>query len=79
MKMNWKRVQASVAVVAAAVVVGVSVAPKPASAEGLDEIRKRGKVVVGTEAAYYPFEFIENGNLAPLESFIDAMSARQSA
>jgi Protein of unknown function (DUF2384) len=26
-----------------------------------------------------PIEFIENGDLAPLESFIDAMSARQPA
>jgi hypothetical protein len=29
--------------------------------------------------SHAPIEFIENGNFAPLESFIDAMSARQSA
>lgn len=29
----------------------------------LAEIKKRGKVVVGTEAAYAPFEFMENGKI----------------
>jgi len=60
---KWKRLRALVAVVLAAAVLGVTVAPKPASAGPLDEIRKRGKVIVGTEAAYYPFEFIENGKI----------------
>lgn len=36
-----------------------------AFAEGgtLADIRKRGKLVVGTEAAYEPFEFVENGQV----------------
>jgi polar amino acid transport system substrate-binding protein len=35
-----------------------------ASAEGLfEQIKKRGRVVVATEAAYYPFEFVENGKI----------------
>ncbi|QYD73448.1 transporter substrate-binding domain-containing protein [Paraburkholderia edwinii] len=47
---------------------GVSLAlvlPSFAFAEGgtLDDIRKRGKLTVGTEAAYEPFEFVENGQV----------------
>ncbi|APR38777.1 transporter substrate-binding domain-containing protein [Paraburkholderia sp. SOS3] len=47
---------------------GVSLAlalPSLAFAEGgtLDDIRKRGKLTVGTEAAYEPFEFVENGQV----------------
>ncbi len=35
----------------------------PASAGLLDEIKAKGKVVVGTEAAFEPFEFVENGKI----------------
>ncbi len=47
---------------------GVSLAltiPSFAFAEGgtLADIRKRGKLTVGTEAAYEPFEFVENGKV----------------
>lgn len=47
---------------------GVSLAlvvPSFAFAEGgtLDDIRKRGKLTVDTEAAYEPFEFVENGQV----------------
>jgi len=47
---------------------GVSLAmalPSLAFAEGgsLADIRKRGKLTVGTEAAYEPFEFVENGQV----------------
>src|SRR5262245_30156677 len=34
-----------------------------AAALDLDEIKKHGKLVVGTEAAYAPFEFVENGKI----------------
>ncbi len=39
--------------------------PTTAFAEGgsLADIKKRGKLVVGTEAAYEPFEFVENGQV----------------
>ncbi|MHA6907833.1 transporter substrate-binding domain-containing protein [Ralstonia pseudosolanacearum] len=39
--------------------------PTTAFAEGgsIAEIKKRGKLVVGTEAAYEPFEFVENGQV----------------
>lgn len=34
------------------------------AAAGLfDQIKKRGQVTVATEAAYYPFEFVENGKI----------------
>ncbi len=47
---------------------GVSLAlavPSFAFAEGgsLADIRRRGKLTVGTEAAYEPFEFVENGKV----------------
>jgi polar amino acid transport system substrate-binding protein len=47
---------------------GVSLAlaaPSFAFAEGgsLADIRKRGELTVGTEAAYEPFEFVENGQV----------------
>ena len=34
-----------------------------AEAEIFEEIKKRGKIVVATEAAYPPFEFVENGEI----------------
>ena len=39
--------------------------PKLAFAEGgtLADIKKRGALMVGTEAAYEPFEFVENGQI----------------
>jgi len=39
--------------------------PQMAFAEGgtLDDIRKRGKLVIGTEAAYEPFEFVKDGKI----------------
>lgn len=39
--------------------------PTTAFAEGgsIADIKKRGKLVVGTEAAYEPFEFVENGQV----------------
>jgi polar amino acid transport system substrate-binding protein len=39
--------------------------PQLAFAEGgtLADIKKRGKLTVGTEAAYEPFEFVENGQI----------------
>ncbi|KAG0920669.1 hypothetical protein G6F32_015484 [Rhizopus arrhizus] len=39
--------------------------PALSFAEGgsLADIKKRGKLTVGTEAAYEPFEFVENGKV----------------
>jgi polar amino acid transport system substrate-binding protein len=48
---------------AAAVVAALLVQSSPASAGLWDDIRKRGKVVVATEAQYYPFEFLEGGKI----------------
>jgi polar amino acid transport system substrate-binding protein len=63
MRMNWNRFQAAAAAILAVAVLGAATIPKPASAGLLDEIKKKGQVIVGTEAAYYPFEFIENGKI----------------
>lgn len=38
-------------------------AGSPARATDLAEIKARGKVVIGTEAAYAPFEFIQDGKI----------------
>lgn len=40
-----------------------AVFPAGGTAGLLDDIKKRGKIVVGTEAAYAPFEFLENGKI----------------
>lgn len=37
--------------------------PTAASADTLDKIKKSGKVTVGTEAAFPPFEFVQNGKI----------------
>ena len=53
--------------------------PGIARAEGgtLADIRKRGKLVVGTEAAYEPFEFVENGQIVGYgHDVLELMAAR---
>jgi polar amino acid transport system substrate-binding protein len=54
---------ASMAVIFAAAFIGTVAPPKPASAGLFDDIKKRGQVTVATEAAYYPFEFVEDGKI----------------
>jgi|HubBroStandDraft_6_1064221.scaffolds.fasta_scaffold592296_1 polar amino acid transport system substrate-binding protein len=34
-----------------------------ARADALDEVKKRGTLIVGTEAAYVPYEFVKDGNI----------------
>lgn len=48
---------------AIAVVVAGTVMPGAGWALDLDEIKQRGKLVVGTEAAYAPFEFVQEGKI----------------
>lgn len=53
--------------------------PRLAFAEGgtLADIRKRGKLIVGTEAAYEPFEFVENGQIVGYgHDLLELMAAR---
>jgi polar amino acid transport system substrate-binding protein len=53
--------------------------PRLALAEGgtLADIRKRGKLTVGTEAAYEPFEFVENGQIVGYgHDVLELMAAR---
>jgi polar amino acid transport system substrate-binding protein len=52
------------AAIVGVVSVGTIMAPKPAAAGLFDDIKKRGSITVATEAAYYPFEFIEDGKIA---------------
>jgi polar amino acid transport system substrate-binding protein len=55
---------ASTAAILFAASLGAMAVPKPASAAGLfDDVKKRGEVTVATEAAYYPFEFVEEGKI----------------
>jgi len=42
---------------------GASTVPSAASSDLFQQIKKRGDVTVATEAAYYPFEFIDNGKI----------------
>ena len=51
-------------ILSAAVIVGTLLLDSSAASAGLwDDIKKRGKVVVATEAQYYPFEFVEGGKI----------------
>jgi polar amino acid transport system substrate-binding protein len=36
---------------------------RPAHADTLDEVKKRGTLVIGTEAAYVPYEFFKDGKI----------------
>ena len=49
-------------------VVGMAVTGAPARAGLLDEIKKRGELVAGTEARYPPFEFVEKGEIIGLSA-----------
>lgn len=42
---------------------GIGLVPAPVSAGLFEEIKERGKVVVATEAAYPPFEFMQDGEI----------------
>jgi polar amino acid transport system substrate-binding protein len=53
----------SMAAIAVAALVGAALVPKPATAGLFDDIKKRDSITVATEAAYYPFEFIEDGKI----------------
>jgi polar amino acid transport system substrate-binding protein len=53
----------TVAVILAAAFLDTAAAPTPALAGLFDDIKKRGQVTVATEAAYYPFEFVEEGKI----------------
>jgi len=49
--------------IAGCAAVGFFVTVCDARAETLDEIKKRGEMVVGVEAAYVPYEFIKDGQI----------------
>lgn len=51
------------AFLSALLLVGTALCSAGAWALTLEEIKERGKIVVGTEAAYAPFEFIEDGKI----------------
>src|ERR1700677_33825 len=36
---------------------------RPARADTLEEVKKRGTLMVGTEAAYVPYEFFKDGKI----------------
>jgi polar amino acid transport system substrate-binding protein len=36
---------------------------RPARADALDEVKKRGTLIIGTEAAYVPYEFFKDGKI----------------
>jgi polar amino acid transport system substrate-binding protein len=46
----------------------------PARADTLDEVKKRGTLVIGTEAAYVPYEFFKDGKIVGYDpDIIDLM------
>ncbi|MCI3206182.1 MULTISPECIES: transporter substrate-binding domain-containing protein [Pandoraea] len=62
---TWSRRSFVKAALASSAAVTLPALPTLAFAEGgtLADIKKRGKLTVGTEAAYEPFEFVENGQV----------------
>jgi polar amino acid transport system substrate-binding protein len=58
--------------VLASALVAVSV-PNVGSAGLMDDIRKRGEIVIATEAAYAPFEFVEGGKIVGYGSDVLAL------
>jgi polar amino acid transport system substrate-binding protein len=60
---------------AALVPISLAASVIPAAASDLfQEIKKRGETTVATEAAYYPFEFIDNGKIVGYdEDILDAI------
>jgi polar amino acid transport system substrate-binding protein len=73
---NWSRRSFVKATLASGAALAL---PTIARAEGgtLADIKKRGKLVVGTEAAYEPFEFVENGQIVGYgHDVLELMAAR---
>jgi polar amino acid transport system substrate-binding protein len=73
---NWSRRSFVKATLASGAVLAL---PRLAHAEGgtLADIRKRGKLTVGTEAAYEPFEFVQNGQIVGYgHDVLELMAAR---
>jgi len=62
---TWSRRSFVKATLASSAALALPALPTLAYAEGgtLADIKKRGKLTVGTEAAYEPFEFVENGQV----------------
>ncbi len=72
--MKQKSFLASMAAILVAASLGAMAVPKAASAGLFNDIKKRGEVTVATEAAYYPFEFIEGGKIVGYdEDVLDAI------
>jgi len=56
-------------------------AMRPASADTLDEVNKRGTLVVGLEAEYVPYEFYKDGKIVGydpdiIERFVDKLGVK---
>jgi polar amino acid transport system substrate-binding protein len=62
MILPWTRYWQGLPLALAVAVAGVAT-PGAVAALDLDEIKNRGKLVVGTEAAYAPFEFVQDGKI----------------
>lgn len=62
MSKTWKELRVSL--FAALAAAPLAFAPVAAKAEGLvDQIKAKGVITVGTEAAFEPFEFVQDGNI----------------
>src|SRR5262245_59428397 len=72
---GWPTVLRKIAVVAgiAALVLSITTAVWPAKAASLDEIKKRGSLIVATEDDFRPFEFVQDGKPAGFDNELLAM------
>jgi polar amino acid transport system substrate-binding protein len=57
----------------AAGLIGLS-SVRPARADTMDEVKKRGTLIVGMEVAYVPYEFFKDGNIVGYDPDIIAMA-----
>jgi polar amino acid transport system substrate-binding protein len=46
----------------------------PVRADTMDEVKKRGTLIVGMEVAYVPYEFFKDGNIVGYDPDIIAMA-----
>ena len=70
---RWHKALGIIAVVAAITAVVLQIMAGPAKAASLDEIKKRGSLIVATEDDFRPFEFVQDGKPTGFDNELLAM------
>src|SRR5260221_4189920 len=78
MEEGWVMLRRSL-LIGSAAMAGVNlVAIGGARADALEEVKKRGTLVIGTEAAYVPYEFVKDGKIIGYDPDIIEIWSRTS-